>query len=148
MSQAIGIKESTEETFVGTFGGVTDLAGANGVTEVPIFIAPFDCEIVKAYLIVTTTVAADATNYLTVTLVPKGAAGTGTTAMGTIDFNSAAGNASITRHVPLSFGALTGTAIPRGSCINLHTIHGGTGASMTNATLMIVYLPQAGLVQP
>lgn len=64
----------------------TDAAAAD-VWEKAIFTAPFNC-VVKDVIIVVDTTIGQATNYMTLDVQSKGAAGTGTTSLGTRAVNS------------------------------------------------------------
>lgn len=59
--------------------------------QLPVFVAPDDVTITSAKAVTTNDVAADVTNYFTVGLVNKGAAGTATTAVAATDVGGTAG---------------------------------------------------------
>jgi len=71
------LEERTLTAFFGTTAAGTD-------DEIAVMRAPFDCEILSAHVINGADITADATDYLTLTLTDKGAAGAGTDAIAAI----------------------------------------------------------------
>ena len=123
---------------IGTIASGTD-------DERTVFIAPTKCFIEKIYITVGSTMTAGATNFVTLTLKSKGSAGTGTTAIA--EFDTDTGNTTVTKFVPLSFGALSNNVIEKGEAITLDKVEDGTGDVLDEAVITVVYRASSGMHQ-
>lgn len=135
---ALAVQTQIAQARIGTIAAGTS-------DERAIFVAPVDCEILKAYLTVGTNVPAGATNFTTFTLRAKGSAGTGTASLAS--FNTDAGQTSLTAFVPHSFGSLSNNGIVKGQTVTLDKVDSGAGDLMDEGLITIVWKPKEGLRQ-
>lgn len=126
------------QTRIGTIAAGTD-------DERTVFVAPTDCVIEKVYFTVGTTVSAGATNYTTIDLHAKGAAGTGTDQLAEFDTNT--GGTTLTAFVPNDFGDLSNNYITKGHAVSIVKTDSGSGDAVDEAVVTVVWRPQGGLGQ-
>lgn len=113
--------------------------------ERAVFVAPHDVIIEKIYLTVGTTVAAGATNYTTLSAQNKGADGTETDEMATI--NTDTGETTLTAYVPTSLGSLSYSTLLKGEAISFKKVDTASGDALDEALVTIVYRASSGLSQ-
>ena len=89
---------------------------------IPIWRVPIDCEVKSAYVMLPTALAADGTNYYSLTLRNGGALGTATTAVS----DTLAGTAGLTANVPHAFTMSTSN-FSAGDVIQVAYDENGTG---------------------
>ena len=136
----MGVAIATQSTQVriGTIAAGTD-------DERTVFVAPFDCVIDKIYFTVGTTIAAGATNFTTITFESKGAAGSGTDALGT--FNTNTGETTLTAFVPHNVGTLANNKILKGLAVSFDKADAASGDAVDEGVVTIVYRAVSGLHQ-
>lgn len=112
------------------------LAGdVSGTTdEEPIFTAPFNCEIVGAYVTQTVGFAASGTDNWTILLNKKG-----TTGGSSSQIASLTTTAGSTAYVPLTLGTLTNTLIPKGTAVTLTMTKNNSGATTAGTVISLQY---------
>jgi hypothetical protein len=112
------------------------LAGtlSSTMTERPLFVAPFNCEIVGAYVNDTTGFTADATDNWTITIKSKGALGTGTSQVAALTTT-----AGTTAFLPASLGTITNAVMTKGTALSLTMTKNSSGANTDNTVVSVVY---------
>jgi len=106
--------------YFGTTGAATD-------DDIAVFTAPFDCEILSANVVNAATAAADATDYLTLTLTDKGSDGTGTDAIAAITTATVA----LTAFDARDMGIISAThgLLSEGDVVSLAKTHANSGVA-------------------
>ncbi len=116
--------EQTASFLLGTLSATSD--------EMPIFVAPFNCEITGAWVTDTTGFGAEASNNWTFALKRKGTAGSGTDSIA-----SRTTTAAIAAFVPGSLGTLTNTLITKETSVTITATKNNSAANTDNTIVTI-----------
>lgn len=124
------LEEKEAIAFFGTTAAGTD-------DDVPVFRAPFDCEILSAHVINGSDLAASGSVYLTLTLTDKGSAGTGSDSIASITTAST----GFTGFLARSMGTISSThgLLSEGDVVSLVKTHASTGSATDVMQCVIRY---------
>jgi hypothetical protein len=112
------------------------LAGtlSSTMAERTVFTAPYNCEIIEAYLTDTSNYTGDPTNKWVTVLKRKGTAGSGTDTIATV-----AGTANRTAFIPASMGTLTYSFIPKDTAVTATITKASSPSNTADTLITIVY---------
>lgn len=122
----------TVETKFGTIVGGTD-------DERPVFVAPHPCEIVAASLVNASAIALDATDYETLTLRDKGAAGGDDNEIGSITTTTGGQVFAAFDEVAFSTIDADHRILAEGDVVTLKKVHSGSGAGVDEMLVKLEY---------
>lgn len=125
---------------IGSVAALTD-------DERPLFVAPFDCTVKAVKVVVATTIADDATDYLTFDFQNKGSAGIGTDSLASFDTDTNGDAVDLTAFVPHDVGSLSNASLSKGESVSVKwTNTGGSGVALDELAVLVVYEAKPGLV--
>lgn len=122
----------TVETYFGTVAAGDD-------DEQPVFIAPHPCEVVAAGVVNAADIALDATDYLTLILMDKGADGSGTNEIGKIETKT--GGQAFTAFDEVEFSTIDAThrILAEGDVVSLKKVASGSGKATDDMIAKLEY---------
>ena len=107
--------------------GISSVASGS-TTEVPIFAAPFKCKVRECLIVPKSNIVGADTNYMTLAFVNKGADGSGTGTISSVDCTASVG--TISAFDAYSLGAVSNNLLNEGDTISFKKAESGNGMDM------------------
>lgn len=111
-----------------------DAAAGTATAEQSFYMAIYPCKVVAAYIVNSVAVTFDATNYASVLLIRRDAAGINNATVAT--WTSSA--VSTVAHLPVTMGTLTSTVMVANSCLTASITKAGTGVALPPSIMVVV----------
>jgi hypothetical protein len=105
----------------------------------PVFVAPFPATVTSVQYVTPSAITGADTNSRTVSLINKGAAGSGSTAVATLALTSGVNTvAYVPKAITLS-GTAANLVLAAGDVLNWNSLHVGTGIADTGGLVVVSY---------
>lgn len=117
---------------------VTGMAAAGTDAEQVAFVAPFNCVITAVRWIPSAAITANGTNYTTVSVRNRGAAGTGSALPASRSYATGNSSAWVGENMTLS-GTASDLSLSAGDVVTVQMIHSGTGIQLPAGSVRISY---------
>jgi len=133
--QNLGLTYNRDTLFIGSHQG-------SASSVVPLWVAPCKCELISIKLLNGATIAAHTQNYGTLTITNELTDASGTTVLTSDTTKTVAVTALVERTLTLTSTAAN-KIVNRGEVLSATWVEAGTGADLTNASIIIEWAPTA-----